>query len=118
MDLAIHDAQLRQAAFDYVSRTAGLRGGVLEASDLAKGFDFDGRRVPLINPQWGIFKPREMEWLLSVKTVFPRSGGRVWYDDQRDAHRQIYAGDDTVEYAFMGADPAAVDNRWLQEAMA
>jgi putative restriction endonuclease len=87
MDLAIHDAQLGQAAFDHVSRSAGLRGGFLEASDLAKGFDFDGRRFPLINPQRGIFKPREMEWLLSVKTVFARKGGRVRYDDQRDAHR-------------------------------
>ena len=30
---------------------------------------------------------------------------------------QIYAGDDTVEYAFMGADPTAADNRWLRDAM-
>ena len=30
---------------------------------------------------------------------------------------QIYAGDDTVEYAFMGVDPTAADNRWLREAM-
>ena len=27
--------------------------------------------------------------LLSIKTVFPRPGARVWYDDQRDVHRQI-----------------------------
>jgi putative restriction endonuclease len=117
MDSVTRDAQQRQAAFDYVTRTAAMRGGVLEYPDLARGFDFDGRRVPLINPQRGIFKPREMEWLLGVKTVFPRRGGRVWYDDQRDAHRRIYAGDDTVEYAFMGKDPTAADNRWLQEAM-
>jgi putative restriction endonuclease len=49
--------------------------------------------------------------------VFPRSGARVWYDDQREAHRQIYAGDETIEYAFMGTDPSAADNRWLREAM-
>src|SRR5690349_5434940 len=36
----------------------------------------------------GIFKPRQMEHLLSIKTVFPRRGSRVWYDDQREAHRQ------------------------------
>ena len=35
----------------------------------------------------------------------PRHGGKVWYDDQREAHRQIYQGDETVDYAFMGADP-------------
>jgi putative restriction endonuclease len=54
---------------------------------------------------------------LSIKTVFPRRGARVWYEDQRDAHRQIYAGDDVVDYAFMGTDPNSPDNRWLRDAM-
>ena len=102
MDPASRDAQLRQAAFDQVNRLAVLRGGVLDSADLAGGFDFRGARIPLINPQRGIFKPRQMAGLLSIRTVFPRQGGRVWYDDQREAHRQIYAGDDVVEYAFMG----------------
>ena len=57
-----------------------------------------------------------MRFLLSTKTVVPRRGGKVWYDDQREAHRQIYQGDETVDYAFMGTDPHAVDNRWLREA--
>jgi hypothetical protein len=42
--------------------------------------------------QRGIFKPRQMGWLLSLRTVFPRSGARIWYDDQREAHQQIYCG--------------------------
>ena len=58
-----------------------------------------------------------MAHLLSIKTVFPRRGARVWYDDQREAHRQIYAGDEVVDYAFMGTDPNSVDNRWLLDAM-
>ena len=57
-----------------------------------------------------------MRFLLSIKTVFPRAGARVWYDDQRDVHRQIFEGDETVDYAFMGRDPEAADNRWLREA--
>jgi hypothetical protein len=77
---------------------------VLDSADLAGGFEFGGERIPLINPQRGIFKPRQMAHLLSIKTVFPRKGARVWYDDQRDAHRQIYAGDDVVDYQFMGTD--------------
>jgi hypothetical protein len=52
-----------------------------------------------------------------VRTVFPRTGGRVWYDDQRDAHRQIYAGDGVVDYQFMGTDPNSSDNRWRRDAM-
>jgi putative restriction endonuclease len=111
------DAQLRQAAFDHVTWLAALKGGVLDSADLTAGFDFAGERIPLVNPQRGIFRPRQMTGLLSIRTVVPRRGGRIWYDDQRDAHRQIYAGDDTVEYAFMGADPGSPDNRWLREAM-
>jgi putative restriction endonuclease len=49
--------------------------------------------------------------------MFPRRGGRVWYEDQREADRQIYAGDNVVEYAFMGTDPNSPDNRWLRDAM-
>jgi hypothetical protein len=90
---------------------------VLDSADLAGGFEFGGDRIPLINPQRGIFKPRQMEHLLSVKTVFPRRGARVWYDDQREAHRQIYAGGDVVDYQFMGTDPNSPDNRWLLNAM-
>ena len=110
------DVQLRQAAFDHVNRRASLRGGVLNSADLGAGFEFDGERIPLINPQRGIFKPRQMVGLLSIRTVFPRRGGRVWYEDQREAHQQIYAGDDVVDYPFMGADPNSPDNRWLREA--
>jgi putative restriction endonuclease len=117
MDSTNHDAQLRQAAFDHVNRLATLRGGVLDSTDVAGGFEFSGDRIPLINPQRGIFKPRQMEHLLSIKTVFPRRRARVWYDDQREVHRQIYAGDDVVDYSFMGTDPNSPDNRWLRDAM-
>jgi putative restriction endonuclease len=57
-----------------------------------------------------------MRYLLSIKTVFPKPGGKVWYDDQRHVHRQIFEGDETIDYAFMGQDPDAADNRWLREA--
>src|SRR5215469_13508055 len=117
MDPASHDAQLRQAAFSHVNWLATLRDGVLGSADLAGGFEFGGQRIPLINPRRGIFKPRQMEYLLSIKTVFPRKGARVWYDDQREAHRQIYAGDDVVDYQFMGTDLNSADNRWLLDAM-
>jgi putative restriction endonuclease len=65
MDPPSHDTQLRQA-FSYVDRLAILRGGVLDSADLALGFEFGGQRIPLINPQRGIFKPRQMEHLLSI----------------------------------------------------
>jgi putative restriction endonuclease len=88
----------------------------LDADHLRAGLSYQGERIPLINPQRGIFEPRRMQFLLSIRTVFPRSGARVWYDDQRLVHRQIYDGEETVDYAFMGDDPEAADNRWLREA--
>jgi putative restriction endonuclease len=57
-----------------------------------------------------------MRFLLSIRTVFPKPGGRVWYDDQRAVQSQIFDADETIEYAFMGQDPGATDNRWLREA--
>lgn len=110
------DRALRLAAFQHVQRLTDIRGD-LTSSDLRAGFQFRGERVPLINPQRGIFKPQRMRYLLSIRTVFPRSGARVWYDDQREVHRQIYEGEEAVEYAFMGTDTQAADNRWLRDAM-
>ena len=90
--------------------------GSLSTDDLRAGIDFQGKRIPLVNPQRGIFKPKRMRFLLSIRTVIPRRGGKVWYDDQREAHRQIFEGEESVAYAFMGQDPDAADNRWLREA--
>lgn len=109
------DAAMRQAAMTELSRRAA--GRPLETDDLAAGFQFHGQRIPFVNPQRGIFKPRVMRFLLSVRTVFPRTGARIWYDDQRKVHEQIHAGEELIDYAFMGNDPNAADNRWLKESM-
>jgi putative restriction endonuclease len=108
------DTRMRLAAVEHLKRVSA--GGVLSSEDLAAGFTFDGQRVPLINPQRGIFKPTSMRYLLSVRTVFPQTGRKVWYDDQRRVHEQIERGEELVDYAFMGNDPEASDNRWLREA--
>jgi putative restriction endonuclease len=108
------DTLMRMAAFEHVRRLGEVNDH-LTANQLNPGFVFSGERIPLINPQRGIFKPQQMRFLLSIKTVFPKPGGKVWYDDQRDVHRQIFEGDETIDYAFMGQDPDAADNRWLRE---
>lgn len=109
------DTLIRMAAFEHVRRLSEVHDH-LTANELRPGFLFEGERIPLVNPQRGIFKPRQMRFLLSIKTVFPRPGARVWYDDQREIHRQIFESEEAVDYAFMGQDPDAADNRWLREA--
>ena len=109
------DTAMRLAAFERVRLLTDLHG-TLTAKELSPGFRFEGERIPLVNPQRGIFKPRQMQHLLSIKTVVPRPGGRVWYDDQLMAHNQIFENDESVDYAFMGTNPNAADNQWLREA--
>lgn len=110
------DTALRLAAFDHVKRLGDIRDH-LTRIELSEGFKFQGERYPLVNPQRGIFKPRQMTYLLSIVTVYPKPGNPVWYDDQRKVHQQIYAGDDAVDYSFMKDNPDSADNRWLREAM-
>ncbi|MGB3747321.1 MAG: HNH endonuclease [Rhodanobacter sp.] len=109
------DIRMRSAAFEHLRRLNATHD-YLSSRQLAEGFFFEGNRIPLVNPQRGIFKPRQMEHLLSIRTVFPKPGAKIWYDDQRHVHRQIYQSEDLVEYAFMGTNPDAADNRWLREA--
>jgi len=111
------DTSMRAAAFAHVRKLVEVHDH-LTADDLKSGFTFEDERIPFINPRRGIFKPRQMHFLLSIKTVYPKTGARIWYDDQREVHRQIFEGDETVSYAFMGQDPDAADNRWLREACA
>jgi len=115
MNVDDRDSSMRMAAFDHVRRLSDTHGH-LTRDELSPGFVFEGERIPLVNPQRGIFKPRQMQYLLSITTVYPRPGARIWYDDQQQVHSQIFEGNDTVDYAFMGQDPEAADNQWLKEA--
>ena len=115
MNSEVTDTLMRVAAFGHVLRLSEIQNNIT-AKELRHGFTFEGERIPLVNPQRGIFKPKQMQYLLSIRTVFPRPGARVWYDDQRQVHRQIFESDEAVDYAFMGVNPDAADNRWLREA--
>jgi len=110
------DDFIRNAAFSAI-RDLMITRSHLASADLAAGFICEGQRIPFRNPQQGIFKPRQMQWLLSIQTIFPKTGRHVWYDDQRQVHQQIFDGKEVVDYAFMGTNPDALNNRWLREAM-
>jgi len=66
---------MRVAAFERIRGLNEIHDH-LTATELKPGFLFRGERIPLVNPQRGIFKPQQMRFLLSIKTVFPKPGGK------------------------------------------
>lgn len=103
------DRVVRVAAFNFLKEQTALHGGsVLRRSVLAQGFEFDGRRVPLVGPQ-GIFKPAVCELPLSITTVPEIPGKERPYEDE-----PTYEG---VHYRYRGTDPHHPDNAGLRRAM-
>ena len=109
------DTLLRNAAFERIRRLSEMNNH-LRSEDIKAGFNFRGERIPFGHRPRGIFKPRQMRYLLSIKTVIPRPGRRYWYDDQRQVHSQIFESSEAINYSFMGENPEAAPNQWLREA--
>ena len=104
------DGAVRVAAFNFLKEQTALHGGsVLPRRVLERGFEFDGRRVPLVGPQ-GIFKPAVCELPLSITTVPEIPGKERPYEDE-----PTYEG---VRYRYRGTDPRHPDNAGLRRAMA
>jgi len=82
-----------------------VHGEVLPRTLLEQGFEFEGKRVPLVAPQ-GIFKPQILpEMPLSITTA--PSGP---YDDS-------FGEDGLLLYRYRGTDPHHRDNEGLRAAM-
>ena len=99
------DQRVRLFAFDWLSKQTIIHGDVLPRELLAKGFEFEGHRVPLASPQ-GIFKPQLLpEIPLSITTT--PSGP---YDDS-------FGIDGMLLYRYRGTNPNHRDNESLRLAM-
>ena len=98
------DARVRAAAFDWLARRIALHGDVLPRADLALGFEFDQRRVPVVGPQ-GIFKPALMQVPLSITTA------------PRGPYADAIGPDNLLRYRYRGTDPGHRDNVGLRFAM-
>jgi putative restriction endonuclease len=97
------DQQIRLAAFKWLSEQVSIHGDVLPRKLLEKGFLFDDERISLIAPQ-GIFKPRIMQYPLTITTA-PEGP----YDD-------AFGKDGYLAYQYRGVDPNHRDNVGLREA--
>ena len=105
------DSRVRTRTFQFLREQTELyRDEVLPREVLAKGFEFEGQRVPLIAPQ-GIFKPAILpEMPLTITTVPIIEGEDRPYDDD-------VGPDGFLRYRYRGTDTMHRDNQGLRLAM-
>ena len=104
------DQRVRLAAFAFLDQQTQLHGETLPRTVLAQGFEFDGRRVPLLGLE-GIFKPAILPSIpLSITTAPPSDRKQRPYDDEFDPSGLL-------RYRYRGRDANHPDNVGLREAM-
>ena len=109
------DHQIRMAVLEHLRDLMRLHER-LNWQVIEKGFWFNGEKFHFATRPRGIFKPRQMTHLLSIKTVVPRPGRGIWYHDQERVHGQIFDAQEVVDYAFSGTNPLNPDNQLLLDA--
>lgn len=77
-------------------------------NDLAV-FEYEGHRLPLMDPQRGIRKPAGMDSALSIRTVYTAPNAMPPYADESGT-------DGLLRYKYRGTDPEHPENRALRRA--
>ena len=65
------DLEMRLAAAGTLARLAQIYRDAVPWHEMVKGFPFRGDRILFANRAVGIFKPRQMDRVLSIRTVVP-----------------------------------------------
>ena len=99
------DHAIRVAAGRWLRDQTDLHGPELGWNRLTHGFDFRDARIPLVN-QRGIWKPRQMEMPLSIRTS--------WANPYRDSFDPKTA---LLHYRYFGRDSGHADNAGLRRVM-
>ncbi len=100
----INDFAVRQAAFAWLAEQKAIHGPVLPTTLLITGFEVEGQRVSIMNRPRGIFRPRQCELPLSVKTSLTSPYADCWTPDG------------SLLYSYQGTDPNHPNNVGLREA--
>ena len=106
------DFAIRLAAAQALSRLSDRFQGAIPWSALAPGFRFQNRQIRFASKAIGIFKPRDTEAVLSIRTSIPRGTRAPRYVDQV----QEDTGDGLLAYDMEGKDPHNPRSKLLLEA--
>ena len=116
LEMSDFDQRVRAAAFAAMEKLCLQEGGRVTWEAISAGFEIDGQKILFANRARGIFKPRQLEAALSIKTTVPRQGRRPWYQDQvsDDESWQDYAG--LLRYELARGELGDPTNRALWNA--
>lgn len=99
------EAELRRAAMEWLDERPSLR---VDYSWLTT-FEYEGKRVPLMDRQRGIRKPAGLEAALAIRTTFTAPNEPPPYDD-------AIGPDGLQRYKYRGTDPDHHENVALRRA--
>lgn len=100
------EQQIRILAFQWLKEQQLLFGPELQKRPLLEeGFEVEGRKIPLMSRQRGIWVPSGFQYPLSITT----SPDNPYADD--------FGDDAFIAYHYFGEDPNHSDNRKLRAAM-
>jgi len=103
------DQKVRAAAFAFLDKKGDLTDETFDRTDLLKGFELDGQRIPIVSPQ-GIFTPAVLDRPLSISTTAPKLNEPAPYHDE-------ITDDGKLIYRYRGTDPMHRDNVGLRNCM-
>src|SRR3989441_6410894 len=103
------DSQVRVRAFEFLAAQRQTHPNAIPWRVLLEGFEYEGRRVPLVSQQ-GIFRPALRRLPLSIRTAPLVEGRERPYEDEMDRQGLLL-------YRYRGTDRAHRENEGLRAAM-
>ena len=110
------DQYIRSRAFLAIEQLARDFAGRVPWERIHAGFSARGETIHFANRAKGIFKPRQMSAALSIKTVVPRLGRKLWYEDQAPGSERFDA-EGRLRYDLARGGPEEPTNHALRLAM-
>ena len=110
------DQDVRSRAFLAIEQLAQDFGSRVPWERIHAGFSARGETIHFANRAKGIFKPRQMSGALSIKTVVPRLGRKLWYEDQAPGSARFDA-EGRLRYDLARGGPEESTNHALRLAM-
>jgi putative restriction endonuclease len=103
------DDRLRRQAFTWLEGRTHDGLVAITSTELLE-FRFDGAPFRLMAAQQGIWKPRQLNAALSIRTAYTPLGATRPYED-------MFGLDGVIHYKWRGTDPDHFENRALRVAM-